>query len=65
MLFDVYKQCKMKSLFKHTVVAAFQGIHVSLVMGDRLKFIIDHRLESVDAFDAILPITIGSHIFTK
>ena len=36
-----------------------------LVMGDRLNFIIDHRLESVDAFDAILPIIIGSHIFTK
>ena len=34
-------------------------------MGDRLNFIIDHRLESVDAFDAILPIIIGSHIFTK
>ena len=32
-------------------------------MGDRLNFIIDHRLESVDAFDAILPIIIGSHIF--
>ena len=31
-----------------------------LVMGDRLNFIIDHRLESVDAFDAILPIIIGS-----
>ena len=36
-----------------------------LVMGDRLNFIIDHRLESVDAFDAILPIIIGSLIFTK
>ena len=34
-------------------------------MGDRLNFIIDHRLESVDAFDAILPIIIGSHIFTE
>ena len=34
-------------------------------MGDRLNFIIDHRLESVDAFNAILPIIIGSHIFTK
>ena len=39
-------------------------IHI-IVMGDRLDFIIDHRLESVDAFDAILPIIIGSHIFTK
>ena len=37
----------------------------SLVMGDRLNFIIDHRLESVDAFDAILPIIISSHIFTE
>ena len=36
-----------------------------VVMGDRLNFIIDHRLESVDAFDAILPIIIGSHILTK
>ena len=36
-----------------------------LVMGDRLNFISDHRLESVDAFDAILPIIIGSHIFTE
>ena len=36
-----------------------------LVMGDRLNFIIDHRLESVDAFDAILPIKIGLHIFTE
>ena len=34
-------------------------------MGDRLNFIIDHRLESVDAFDAILPIIIGSHIITE
>ena len=34
-------------------------------MGDWLNFIIDHRLESVDAFDAILPIIIGSHIFTE
>ena len=34
-------------------------------MGDRLNFIIDHRLESVDAFDAILPIIMGSHIFTE
>ena len=38
---------------------------VMLVMGDRLNFIIDHRLESVDAFDAILPIIISSHIFTE
>ena len=36
-----------------------------VVMGDRLNFIIDHRLESVDAFDAILPIIIGSQIFTE
>ena len=34
-------------------------------MGDRFNFIIDHRLESVDAFDVILPIIIGSHIFTE
>ena len=34
-------------------------------MGDRLNFIIDHRLESVDVFDTILPIIIGSHIFTE
>ena len=34
-------------------------------MGDGLIFIIDHRLESVDAFDAILPIIFGSHIFTE
>ena len=34
-------------------------------MGDRLNFIINHRLESVDAFDAILLIIIGSHIFTE
>ena len=34
-------------------------------MGDRLNFIIDHRLEPVDSFDAILPIIIGSHIFTE
>ena len=36
-----------------------------VVMGDRLNFIIDHRLESVEAFDAILPIIIGSNIFTE
>ena len=36
-----------------------------LVMGDQLNFIIDHWLESVDAFDAILPIIIGLHIFTE
>ena len=36
-----------------------------VVMGDRLNFIIDHRLELVEAFDAILPIIIGSHIFTE
>ena len=34
-------------------------------MGDRLNFIIDHWLESVDAFDAILLIIIGSYIFTE
>ena len=34
-------------------------------MGDQLNFIIDHQSESVDAFDAILPIIIGSHIFTE
>ena len=33
-----------------------------LVMGDRLNFIIDHLLESVDAFDTILLIIFGSHI---
>ena len=36
-----------------------------LVMGDRLNFIIDHQLESEDAFDAILPIIIGTLIFTE
>ena len=40
-------------------------IYQTLVMGDRLNFIIDHQLESVDAFDAILPIIISSHIFTE
>ena len=35
------------------------------MIGDRLNFIIDHRLESVDAFHAILPIIIGTHIFTE
>ena len=40
-------------------------IYWQLVMGDRLSFIIDHRLESVDAFNAILPIIIGFHIFTE
>ena len=35
------------------------------MLGDRLIFIIDHRLELVDAFDAILPIIIGSHIFIE
>ena len=35
------------------------------MMGDRLNFIIDHRLELVEAFDAILPIIIGSNIFTE
>ena len=34
-------------------------------MGDRLNFIIDHRLKSVDAFEAILPIIIGLLIFTE
>ena len=37
----------------------------ALVMGDRLNFIIDHQLESVDSFDAILPIIIGSQIFSE
>ena len=36
-----------------------------LMMGDRLNFIIDHRLGLVDAFDAILLIIIDSHIFTE
>ena len=36
-----------------------------LVTGDRLNFMIDQRLKSVDAFHAILPIIIGSHIFTE
>ena len=35
------------------------------MVGDRLNFIIDHRLESLDAFDAILSIMLGSHIFTE
>ena len=35
------------------------------MVGDRLNFIIDHPLESLDAFDAILMIMIGSHIFTE
>ena len=35
------------------------------MMGDWLNFIFDHRLESVDAFDAILPIIISSLIFTE
>ena len=34
-------------------------------MGGWLIFIIDHQLESVDAFNAILPIITGSHIFTE
>ena len=34
-------------------------------MGDRLDFKIDHRLESVDAFDVILTIIISSHILTE
>ena len=34
-------------------------------MGDGLNFMIDHRLESLDAFDAILSIIIRSHIFTE
>ena len=33
--------------------------------GDRFIFIIDHWLELVNAFDAILPIIIGSHISTE
>ena len=41
------------------------GTSIPIVMGDRLNFIIDHQLESVDVFDAILPIIIGSHIFTE
>ena len=36
--------------------------HLLLVVGDRLNFIIDHRLESLDA---ILLIMNGSHIFTE
>ena len=36
-----------------------------VVMGDQLNFIIDHQLESGDAFDAILSIMIGSHKFTE
>ena len=38
---------------------------LSLKMGYQLNFIIDHHLESVDAFDAILYIIIGLHIFTE
>ena len=37
----------------------------SPVMGDRLNFIINHQLESIDAFDVVLPIIIGSIRFTK
>ena len=47
----------------HTVTWSLT--YLKVVMGDRLNFIIDHRLESVNAFDAILPIIIGSHIFTE
>ena len=39
--------------------------YLLLVVGDWLNFIIDHRLESLDAFDAILLIMMGSHIFTE
>ena len=35
------------------------------MLGDRLNLIIDHLLESLDAFDVILLFMIGSHIFTK
>ena len=37
------------------------------VMGGRLNFIINHPLDSrrIDAFDAILPILISSHILTE
>ena len=36
-----------------------------VVMGVQLIFIIDHWLESVDAYSAIFPIIIGSHIITE
>ena len=36
-----------------------------LMMGDRLNIIIDYGFESFDAFDAILPIIFGPHIFTE
>ena len=50
---------------KLDVIVKDGGRRWQLVIGDRLNFIIDHRLESVGAFDAILPIIIGSLIFTE
>ena len=49
----------------NVVIDYFSHSCLKIVMGDRLNFIINHQLESVDAFDAILQIIIGSHIFTE
>ena len=43
---------------------ALSKTYNSIIRGS-VEFIINHRLESVDALDAILPIIISSHIFTE
>ena len=59
--------CLLFQIFNCAVLRSrpFAEPERQLVMGYRLNFIISHRLESVDAFDAILPIIIGSHTFTE
>ena len=55
------EDCCFRLLFS---LYKIQGYRV-VVMGDRLNFKIHNWLESVDAFDAILPIIISSLIFTE
>ena len=60
-----YTICKIECLKQKTVYCiSCYKLLFPVVMGDRLNFIIDHWLESVDACDVILPIIIGLHIFT-
>ena len=64
----MYEDDSITVIFAQEMAHTYSDVNTNsgpIVMGDRLNYIIDHRLESVDAFDAILPIVIGSHIFTE
>ena len=60
-----FEICVLTSFWINDSMVFVQTQHGKELMGDRLNFIIDHRLESLNAFDAILSIIISSHIFTE